>query len=287
MKRFLIAFLAAIVVVGGIVAIGVSLRPGDQSTDFFGWFDDLSERDFHIGDGKNGVSNLENIDLEDSIEWSQEQKITIDSQVSDVKIIKGDSNEIKVKTTGKVSSNIEVHLKLEKKNDSIQVLVWQERPESLITNTTNLDTVITLPKDFAGDLEIQTDVGDLDFGDFEGDSLRVNLDVGEVHGLVDAAEIEIETNVGAIDVTVNGGEITLKADVGEIEFICEKADSLLATADVGSIRATLSQSVIDAGVAADSGLGDVNGNVSFKEGTYRDAAIQMYTDIGEVKINKQ
>ncbi|BES63596.1 hypothetical protein SANA_00350 [Gottschalkiaceae bacterium SANA] len=287
MKRFLIAFLAALVVVGGIVAIGMSFRPGNQSSDVFGWFDGLSESNFHIGDGENGVSNLEKIELEDSIEWSQEQKITIDSQVSDVKIIKGDSNEIEVKTRGKVSSNIKVHLKLEKKKDSIQVLLWQERPESFITNTTNLDTVITLPKDFAGDLEIQSDVGDLDFGDFEGDSLRVNLDVGEVHGLVDAGEIEIETNVGAIDVSVIGGDIILKSDVGEIEFICEKADSLLVTADVGSIQATLSQSVIDAGVAADSGLGDVKGNVSFKEGTDREAAIQMYTDIGEVKINKQ
>lgn len=287
MKRFLLAFLAALVVVGGLVAIGVSLRPGDQSSDIFGWFDDLRERDFHIGDGENGVSNLEKVELEDSIAWNQEQKVIIDSEVSDIEIVKGDSDQIEVKTTGKVSSNIEVHLKLEKKNDSIQVIIWQERPESFTANTTNLDTVITLPKDFAGDLDIRTNVGDLAFGEFKGDSLIIDSDVGDVQGIVEAKEIEIESDVGAIDVTVKGGDIILKADVGGIEFICEKADSLIATSDVGAIYATLSQSVIDAGIAAEAGVGDVNANVSFKEGKDRDAAIQMYTDIGEVKIHKQ
>ena len=287
MKRFFIAFFAALVVVGGIVAIGASLRPGDQSTDFSDWFDDLSESDFHIGDGKPGSRNLKEVNLEDSIEWDQENEITIDSEVSDVKIVKGDSNQIEVKTTGKVSSNIEVHLKLEKKNDSIQVIIWQDRPESFTTNSTNLDTVITLPKDFAGELELTSNVGDLDFGEFEGDSLRINADVGEIQGHVEATVIEIESNVGAIDVTVTGGDIILTADVGEIKFICEEADSLIATSDVGSIQATLSQSVIDAGIAANSGLGDVDTNVSFSEGKDRDAVIQMYTDIGEVKIDKQ
>lgn len=287
MKRFLIAFVAALVVVGGIVAIGMTLRPGDQSSDIFGWFDDLNFDGIHIGDGENGLTNLETIEMEDSIEWSQEQKIIIDSEVSDIEIITGDSDQIEVKTTGKVSSNVEVHLKLEKKNDSIRILMWQERPETFVTNTTNLDTVITLPKDFAGDLDIRTNVGDLDFGEFDGDSLSVNSDVGDVQGVVEAKEIEIESNVGEIDVTVNGGDIILKADVGEIEFICEKADSLIATTNVGAIHAILSQKLIDAGIAAEAGVGDVNANVSFAEGTDRDAAIQLYTDIGEVKIRKQ
>jgi hypothetical protein len=145
MNRFLLAFLAGLVVVGGIVAIGLSLRPGDQSSDVFGWFEDLSENDFHIGDGEKGFSNLDKAELEDSIAWSQEQKITIDSQVSDIEIVKGDSAQIEGKTTGKVSSNVEVHLKVEKKNNAIQVLVWQDQPETLMGNTINLDTVITLP----------------------------------------------------------------------------------------------------------------------------------------------
>ncbi len=287
MKRFLLAFLAALVVVGGIVAIGVSLRPGDQSSDVFGWFEDLSERDFHIGDGENGLSNLEKVELEDSIAWNQEQEIIIDSEVSNIEIVKGDSDQIEVKTTGKVSDTIKVHLKVEKKNDSVRILIWQDRPETLMMNTTNLDTVITLPKDFAGDLDIRTNVGDLAFGEFKGDSLIIDSDVGDVQGIVEAEAIEIESDVGTIDVTVNGGDIILKADVGEIEFICEKADSLIATSDVGAIHATLSQAVIDAGIAAEAGIGDVDANVSFKEGKDRDAAIQMYTDVGEVKIRKQ
>jgi hypothetical protein len=239
----------------------------------------------HIGDGNNGP--LDTIDMEDSIDWNKEQEIVVDSDVSNIKIIKGDSSQIQVKTTGKVSSNVEVHLKVEKKNDSIIVKIWQDRTESSILNTTNLDTVITLPKDFVDDLDIRNNVGEIDFGEFEGNSLKVNSDVGDVSGLASAKEIEIVANVGEIDVTVNGGDIILKADVGAIQFTCEKADSLLATADVGAIQATLSQSVIDAGIAADSGLGDVSGKVSYKEGTDRDATVQLYTDIGEVKIKKQ
>jgi hypothetical protein len=287
MKRFFLAFLAALVVVGGLVAIGASLRPGKQSSDILGWFDDLSARNFHLGDGENGLANLEKIQLEDSMEWNQEKEIRIDSEVSVIKIVTGDSDQIDVQTTGRVTESIEVNLAIEKKKDAIVIRLWQDRPKTLITNTTDLVTVITLPKDFAGDLDIRTNVGDLDFGEFKGDSLIIDSDVGDVQGIVEAKEIEIESDVGAIDVTVKGGDIILKADVGGIEFICEKADSLIATSDVGAIYATLSQSVIDAGIAAEAGVGDVNANVSFKEGKDRDAAIQMYTDIGEVKIHKQ
>ena len=131
--------------------------------------------------------------------------------------------------------------------------------------------MITLPKDFAGDLDIRTNVGDLDFGEFTGVSLVVDSDVGNVTGSAEAEEIEIESNVGEIDVTVNGGKITLKSDVGGLEFLCEKADSLLATSDV----------------AADSGVGEVDTNISFSEGKDRSAAIQIYTDIGDVEIYKQ
>lgn len=283
MKRFLIAFLAAFVIVGAIVAIGVSLRPGDQSGDLFSWFKEV--------DGDSWISvgskDLVAVDLEDSASWDQEKEIRVDNEVGDVTIIYGDSDKIDVKTTGKVTESIKAYLKIEKKTDAIVIRIWQERPELLMTNTTNLDTVITLPKEFAGDLDIETDVGDLDFGQFSGARLIVDSDVGEIRGIAEADEIEIESNVGDVDVTVSGGDIALKTDVGELTFECDKADSIVANTDVGAIRADISQTVAELGIAADSGVGDVNSNVTFNEGKDSGAAIQLYAGVGEVRIREK
>lgn len=287
MKRFILAFLAALIVVGGIVAIGMTLRPGDQSTGFFEWIDELDSDGIHLGDGSNGLRNLKEVELDDSIEWNQESEIRIDSEVSDVQIIQGDSSKIEVQTTGKVSESIEAHMELSKTKDGIVIRIWQDRPKTLIANTTNLDTVVTLPKDFAGDLVIKTDVGDLDFGDYVGESLVVDSDVGDVVGEAKADTIEIESNVGGIHVTVNGGDIILKSDVGEVVFESDQADSILASSDVGEIDATLSKNLIDAGIAADSDIGDVNAGVAFKETKDKDATVQLYTSVGEIDIHKK
>lgn len=287
MKRFIIAFLAAIVIVGAIVAVGVSLRPGDRSTGFFDWIDSLDSDGIHLGDGLNGSGNLESVNLSESVQWNQEKKIQVKSEVSDVVFVQGNSDQIEVNTTGKVSESIEVYLEIEKRTNSIQIHLWQEQPKILMTNTTNLDTIITLPKDFAGELNVVTNVGDLDFGEFSGQSLIVDSDVGEVMGTVEADEIEIESNVGDIDVTVAGGDIVLKSDVGELTFDCAKADSIVASTDVGAIYADLSKSVIDLGIAADAGVGDVNASVAFEEGKDSSAAVQLYAGVGEVKIREK
>ena len=287
MKRFLIAFLAAFIIVGAIVAVGVSLRPGDRSTGFFDWFDNLDSDGIHLGDGENGSGSLVPVDLNESAKWDQEKEIRVKSEVSDVIFVQGDSDQIEVKTTGKVTESIEVYLEIEKRTNSIQIHLWQEQPKILMTNTTNLDTVITLPKDFAGELNVVTNVGDLDLGEFAGESVIVDSDVGEVMGTVEADEIEIESNVGDIDVTVAGGDIALKSDVGEITFDCAQADSIVAETDVGAIHANLSKAVVDLGIAADSGVGDVNASVSFEEGKDSGAAVQLYAGVGEVKIKEK
>ncbi len=287
MKRFLIAFLAAFVIVGAIVAVGVSLRPGDQSTEFFDWIRDLDSDGIHLGDGTNGIGNLKPVDLSDSVMWNQEKEIRVSNEVGDVTFVQGDSDQIEVKTTGKVSESIDVYMEIEQKSDRISIRIWQKRPEILSANTTNIDTVITMPKAFAGKLDVATDVGDLNIGEFTGESLTIDSDVGDVTGTIEADEIEIESNVGEIEVTVAGGDIALITDVGEITLDCSKADSLVAKTDVGAIYADLSQSVIDLGIAADSGVGDVNSGVSFHEGKDDGAAVQFYAGVGEVKIRER
>jgi DUF4097 and DUF4098 domain-containing protein YvlB len=287
MKRFLIAFLAALVVVGAIVAIGMSLRPGDQSTDVLGWFDEVRDHEDRDRDISFGSRDLVAVDLQDTLDWTGETEISIDSDVSDLDLVWSDSDQIQVHTTGKVSEGIEVDVSLEKKQDRIVIRISQDRPESLFNNTTNLDTTITLPKAFQDELKIKTNVGDVNFGAFTGKTLTIDSDVGDVMGTGQADFIEIESNVGEIDVLVDGGQITLISDVGEIEFTCQSADELMAQSDVGAIHATLSQDLIEKGIAADAGVGEVDASISFTEGKDRNAVVQIYTDVGEIELRTQ
>lgn len=169
----------------------------------------------------------------------------------------------------------------------------------------DLAFTLALPEDFAGSLQLSSDVGDVELED--GLHLAGNLDCTLQTGSFDAdgfqaSHITVQTEIGSLDLeNCMADSLFLSAQTGDVELAESAiANELFCETDIGGIHL---QSVTSANVqlstqtgdirlehlnapliAASTDIGDIKGTI---EGAESDYSVVVETDIGDSSLKNQ
>lgn len=241
----------------------------------------------------NGNTNTgENVVESKSIELSKIESINIDSSVTDVIVFeseKVDKVEIEFKTykngprlTVSEGTTLEIQAKTKTKNLNFG-------------NSVSPTLTIEIPKNYDGDIKINTDVGDLylneincqniniesSVGDIELENIvatkfKVDGSVGSINGSgIKAEQIELNNSVGDIDVDNIEGNIEGQVQTGDANF---DFDNVIGDFDfstnIGDLTVEFDKiEKVNIIVDAKASVGDINCMLSFDEITEKNEDI--------------
>ena len=160
-----------------------------------------------------------------------------------------------------------------------------------------------LPEDFAGDIEVSTDSGNVEIdpgirvtgglnchlmaGKFEAEDLEagrvsVDTDLGDIagSGWTVQADAVLKTNAGTIDLEKStvGGALSCETDLGNVETLRVTAASVNLRTSAGEVALELLEAP---DISVETDMGDVEGTIAGREADY---TILVNTDLGESSL---
>lgn len=183
---------------------------------------------FSINVDKSPVNVSKDLEAFDSIH--------IDTNVMDIKIIKGDSYHLSYEC----AKYLEPEFKVE--NNTFTLTQTQEFSGVFNFNTRTCTLTLTVPSDIDfEDTTITSDVGDISLTGFKTSNLYIEADVGDI---------------SAKDAVFKNGEIY--ADVGDTELDDITFTSLELTNDVGDVELISNSNLSDYEIELSCDIGEVN-----------------------------
>ena len=193
-----------------------------------------------------GAILLSSCDIENNIvpKYSKEEEcdysyssnnniLTINSTVSDIKVIRGDTSEIKINMKKIVRGDYEE--KLQESLDSIQctfkdnvINIESESNDHSIARSKQITTVISVPKNILL-LNITSNVGDIDLkGDY--DDIEINKQTGELSYEGELKQCNIYSDVGAVKLNLHrldpSYNYKINGNVGQVTIKIPQGDSI-------------------------------------------------------------
>lgn len=197
------------------------------------------------------------------------EKFTIDSDISSLKIIRGNSKNIQVSMDKKISGDNDDKLKEELNNIRVSYedgkLNIEVKMSSDSTNLNKIDTTIKLPLSIK-DIKMDNSVGDVRIdGDY--DKVDSRLEIGDFYYIGKLKEGNVEVDTGDIDLKLNKIEENYKYNV---------------IGKIGDINIHVPDgSKIDL-------IGEVEGEVKFSKGITlkrNSARFNVKTNVGDIEIS--
>ncbi len=188
-------------------------------------------------------------------------KISVISK--DVRISQTDGNKLSVEEYGGEKDDT-VFVSVQNNTLHIQEKRRQNNSFLFFRNLQSTAVEIFVPKDFCGELEVETASGDIELnGGWELTELRMKTTSGDMSvGTVRAEKLQLDVVSGDIQFAGGGGRSFIKTISGDIEAACLGGDIFVETGS-GDVEMTVSK---------------VTGQVNVKS-TSGDADIKIATDI--------
>ncbi len=205
---------------------------------------------FYIG--LNTEKRSEDIIYDESYELDKIDCIEVLSSAGNVKFEENTDGKIKVVVYGKNNGKLKVDL-----NNNTLKIDYPQRMNFFGINSYINDIIVYVPKNFAKEIKIDLDYGNVDILDLEQATIDIKEDCGNV-------------NLGKIK------NVTVKNDYGDIE-IEEVLNKLNIKSDCGNIKIDSVKLLEDSTIKSD--LGDV------KIGETNDIFIDTDVDLGDTKVN--
>ena len=279
----------------------------------------LNSKGYEISKNKDiGSINLDEKSTEaiDSID-----KIYITAPIAKVNIIPEDRDNVHVHYHGHIPNNIKTDLVTKKVKNTLEIRTENKNHIKIgFSNFNNLEIFLDVyvPNNYSKNMDIESDLGDINISDFNLDQLEIDADLGNIKVKnIDAKEIDIDADLGnvnieninaeKIEIDCNSGNIIAKsikgdtkakADLGNIELSYEDFNyNLDAVSNLGSITITLPKDA-NFNLNAKSNLGTVksdfpvttteSSNTKLK-GTVGDGGkdIILAVDLGSIKIKSK
>ncbi|KOR89156.1 DUF4097 family beta strand repeat-containing protein [Paenibacillus solani] len=190
------------------------------------------------------------------------QALKVDTGSSNIAIIKGNSDDIKVRLDGKVSKTNadQVRLKAEATGDTLVVGIDMPEGIQFGIRITDLELTVELPEKQWKDAEIRSGSGNIEIDGLRGDTVSVKLSSG---------------NMDIQD--VKAGSLTAHTSSGRIKVADMEAESLKLTSGSGNISAERYH-------ATTLSFQNGSGNVELKDG---ESAVQGKTGSGNIRLEAE
>lgn len=274
MKKFLkiiVAITIPVILTGCGVKFGVENRDNEWS-----FFNINSENE----ENEQESNAIQNVDITEEINGINNIDISID--VSNIDIDYCDGNDIKINgELSKYSKGINT----EKESSKLSIVEKYEKNRMNVSKDSSSHLIISIPKNFNGDLEFNFGVGECNINGLEVDNLVIKNGVGELK-LKDISfnKLDLESGVGSVTLETEKktGEINIEGGIGETNVSLGDINGDL-TFEGGMGSATIKVPV-DAPIDIDytSGIGKVKVNAKTSNDTKYKFDIEV--GIGEVEV---
>lgn len=187
-----------------------------------------------------------------------------------------------------------IKVSVEEQGDTL--VLKAEIPEEFEDENISLDWFIRIPQHLQLDLE--TDVGDIDINSMTGGSevvtdvgdvelrntsgrVDIRTDVGDVNLHSHAGNVEVESDVGDVTIDITSGDVAVESDVGDVEITLPVAQlkALDLTADIGDIEVKIAGREIPASYPEHGPGAELH--KTFNE---QGSRINVRTDVGDIEI---
>ena len=193
-----------------------------------------------------------------------------------------DADKISVTYETQHTKNGDALTKVIEKNENGVISFTEERSWRASVNFFDFHEMkasVTLPEDFATELNIETDTGDILIKGAEVDSrVKLSTDTGNIkieNSAFSDISVEVDTGDVFIKDTTLSGAFRLEADTGDAALSGLEANSVSLSADTGDVSLKNVRSSTGIDVETDTGDVELNGSIFAK-------TVGIETDTGDV-----
>lgn len=185
---------------------GIKIQEGDKSKINIGdWF--VFDKDL----------KWVTIDEEKSIKVDGIEAINISSDFIDIKVSSVDRDDIKVKYSGSMETNVVPKLKIEEKSDEIEIKL--ENENSYTVRESDVFLEVFIPKDYNKNINIAGSSSDIDIENLVIENLNIYSSSGDIDiENISGKSFNILSSSGYIEIEDSVGEMNLQSSSGDIEL---------------------------------------------------------------------
>lgn len=258
---FLVVFLSIIVLgLSALLVVGLSGKGGMFGLHF----------------GKSTISS--NLVKEEEFDPAEIENIKVNIKAGKLKIVSEDASEDS-KIVAKLYAKEADWINVETSNDSIKIEDKTEDCHFFCFNWDGVNIELFVPKDYAGEFNIETSYGDVELGDFELASIKLDSSAGNVE-IGSTKDINAELSAGNFELGNCYGYARIDNSMGNVEIdrldITENSEIKLSMGNVsikhvGDVR-------VDA--KTDMGNSSVNGG-----NPKSDVTLKIENSMGNITVH--
>ncbi len=218
--------------------------------------------------------------IKESFEFeNKNQDINIENEFAQINIITHNLDNIIVDLEYLDRQNIDVENDIYLNIDAYKSYSWFSFGINFLTPTIN----IYVPKDYNGNLNINSNVGVISIKNLNIPKLTIENDVSTVSiNDVTTSYLNIKSDVGGIIMEdVVSTEVSVITNVGSIEFASLSSDDIYIKTEVGNIVGSISGNTNDFTKIINTAIGESNISSSIEGDKY----LEINSEIGSVNID--
>lgn len=207
---------------------GITVKEGDKETRGVIDFDSL------FGISTRNLTRY-NIDEEKIESIAEIDSIKISSSFIDIKVVQGNTEDIKIKYHGTMKSNVLPKLETSKSSGELEIKLNTNSNNQVVTDS-NVILKIIIPQNFEKDIRISSSSANIFIDDVIGTNLNIESSSGNVDLVnINEEEINISTASGNIDISnSSSNNMEVVSSSGNINIIFDDSASFKVTGKTSS-----------------------------------------------------
>ena len=216
-----------------------------------------------------------NLIIDKSYDIEEIENLKIKSNLGDIKLKVSEDSAVKCEIYGKDVEDVEINL-----NDKELDITYNKKGISLFgSDSYKRDIILFIPEEYSGNVNINSDCGDIEISDLK----NISLDIKQECGDVDIGEVKtllVENALGDVKVKRVTDKCVIESDCGDIkiENVEIKEDSSIRN-DLGDVKIEKINNIY---IDAETDLGEVEINSDNNKNS--DIRLEIECDCGDIKI---
>lgn len=224
----------------------------------------------------NSVFQGENLNciIEESYDIEEIENLKIKSNLGDIKLKNSEDSALKCEIYGKDVEDVEI-----KTNNKELNITYSQKGINLFGNNYKREIIIFIPNEFAGNINIDSDCGDIDVSNLKKASLDIKQDCGDTE-IDDIKNVSVDSALGDIKINTINNKCKIESDCGDIKIQdAQIKENSSIKSDLGDVKI---EKINDIYVDAETDLGEVEIENNNRKS---EIILEIECDCGDVKID--
>lgn len=213
--------------------------------------------------------------IEESYDIEEIEKLKIKANLGDIKLKISEDSAIKCEVYGKDSEDVKVKLD----NKELNITYTQNGFNLFGNNSFKREIIVFIPEEYAGDINIDSDCGDVESDNLKNVSLDIKQDCGDIE-IGDIKNVSVDSSLGDVKIKSINNKCKIDADCGDVKIdsVQIKEYSSIKN-DLGNVKI---ESINDIYIDADTDLGEVEIESNNRKS---EVTLKIECDCGDIKVD--